>query len=206
VVDYLQTERPEEAMIYSIGHNIAGYLPESDAEWFADRAEAVARLADAMREYADRDDETEAEALPTDPQTAREHGYVVTEDGIDYGDDEPSMRAEVDAVLRDDGPDGFVEGPWAAHVLDGNLRVIAFWLREEPFDPEYAYVTLDGVRVEVEKVGGGTVGRAYEGTWRYVARDAHGDLVACGIDFQSRVPMKHARVAQEVLETVLEEG
>jgi hypothetical protein len=103
-----------------IGHNVAGYLPNPDVTHaYADRSDAATALADLMRDYADADDSETAEMLPNDPVTARAHGYTVTGDGVDYGDDEPSMRAEADAVLADDGP-GRVPGDWSASLLDGS--------------------------------------------------------------------------------------
>jgi len=189
-------------MLYSIGHNLAGYLPESDVTWYADRDEAAAQLVVDMREYADRDDEGTWDTLLGNPETARAQDYAVTDEGIDYGDDTPSMRAAVDSILTDDGPDAFV-GPWSAHVSDGSGRMIAFWLHEETFEPEYMMVT-DGVRVEVEKVGGGTVGRAYEGTWRYYAHE-DSVLLGCGNDFYSRTPLTHREAARAVLD-FLESG
>lgn len=184
-------------MLYSIGHGIAGYLPETDPEWFADRDAAAGRLADVMREYADRDDEATGEALPTDAETARAHGYTVTDDGIDYGDDKPAMLATVEAILADDGPDA-CNVYWSAYAEDGQGRRIAFWLHTEVFDPEYIMVT-DGVRVEVEKVGGGTVGKAYAGDWRYAAHE-DSCLLGCGIDFYSGLPMTHRQAAQAILD------
>jgi|SRR5690242_116763 len=184
-------------MLYSIGHNIAGCMPESDVEWYADREDAAARLADVMREYANTDDEATWEALPGDAETARAHGYAVTDEGIDYGDDWPSMLATVKSVLTDDGPDAG-SGSWSTCVEDGSGRTIAFWLAAHDFNPEYMMVT-DGVRVEVEKIGGGTVGKAYEGTWRYCAHE-DSVLLGCGDDFYSGTPMTHRQVARVVLD------
>lgn len=189
-------------MIYSIGHNIAGYLPESDVAWYADRGQAIAQLVSDMREYAERDDEASWEALPGDAETARAHGYAVTDEGVDYGDDAPSMLAQVESVLADDGPDESetAETPWYALIEDGSGRRIAFWLHAEEFVPEYA-VTRGGLRAEVEKTGGGTVGREYDGYWRYVVRYADdGELVTCGIDFHSGTPITHYVAACRVLE------
>lgn len=186
-------------MIYSIGHNIAGYMPETEAEWFADREEAVKRLIDVMREYASSDDYATWEALPGDEETARAHGYTVTDEGIDYGDDWPAMGASVDSVLTDDGPDTLAEGPWSARVESGRGHMIAFWLHAEDFDSEYA-ATRDGVRVEVEKIGGGTVGQKYAGTWRYVARYADGELIACGNDFYCPTPITHHGAVARILD------
>lgn len=186
-------------MLYSMGRNIAGYMPESDVTWYADREEAARALADKMREYADRDDESAWELLPGDAETARAHGYAVAEDGsIDYGDDTPAMRATVDSILTDDGPEACNDG-WLAYAEDSSGRMIAFWLHAEDFDPEYA-ATRDGVRVEVEKVGGGTVGEAYEGYWRYAAHAEDGELLGCGNDFHTGTPVTHHIAARWILE------
>lgn len=187
-------------MIYSIGHNIAGYMPETDVEWFANREEAAKRLADVMREYADQNDEIAGEALPQDAETARAHGYAVTDDGIDYGDDEPAMRATVDSILTDDDPETST-GAWLAYVEDDRGRSIAFWLHAEDFDPEYMMVS-DGVRVEVEKVGGGTVGTAYDGYWRYAVHEDATPL-GCGNDFYTGTPVTHRKAARAILDIVL---
>jgi hypothetical protein len=189
-------------MIYSIGHNIAGYRPDTDPTWFADRDQAAAQLVVLMREYADGDDVSTWEALPGDPEEARAHGYAVTDDGIDYGDDWPSMLATVTSILTDDGPDA-CNGPWSAYAEDGRERRIVFWLHAEDFDPEYTLVTPEDDRVEVEKVGGGTVGTAYTGTWRYVAHDSMDYLLGCGNDFHTGTPMTHRQAARAILDIVL---
>jgi hypothetical protein len=189
-------------MLYSIGHNVAGYLPETDVKWFANREDAVVQLVSDMREYASTNDETTWEALPGDAETARAHGYAVTDEGIDYGDDWPSMLATVESVLTD-GPDAG-SGSWSTSVEDGSGRRIAFWLQEHDFSPEYTYIALDGYAVSIEKVGGGTIGRVYEGTWAYLVREEN-LVIACGIDFESVSLMTHARAAREILDIVRDE-
>lgn len=122
-----------------IGHNLAGYLPESDTYAYETWDEAWRALRDEMEAYADSDDEGALAMLPTDPTEAESHGYTVTREPctcgcntmnvfIDYGDDEPSMRATVDSILADDGPDSYPDGDWSAHVTDGAGRSIVFWL------------------------------------------------------------------------------
>ena len=132
-----------------IGYNMAGYLPDSpeNTTAYADRDDAATALADLMRDYADRDDDDTAEALPTDPAEARAHGYTVTDAGIDYGDDEPTMRATVDSLLADYGPDR-ASGDWSAYAECGNGIRIAFWIMwaddrqpdddNDPIDPQNA--------------------------------------------------------------------
>jgi hypothetical protein len=52
------------------------------------------------------------------------------------------------------------------------------------------------MRVEIEKVGGGTVGRRYDGTWRYVVTDlVTGEEIARGQDLHTGTPKTHAQVA-----------
>jgi hypothetical protein len=55
-----------------------------------------------------------------------------------------------------------------------------------------------GVSVEVSKVGGGTLGRAYVGAWQYRVRwvgDVRPEEVGT---FECAVPMSHARAARYV--------
>jgi hypothetical protein len=66
------------------------------------------------------------------------------------------------------------------------------------FAPEYTasgFWQGESVRIELEKLGGGTVGRAYEGTWRYVVTDAAGDEIARGQDLHTGTPKTHAEAA-----------
>jgi hypothetical protein len=65
------------------------------------------------------------------------------------------------------------------------------------FEPEYAVRIIgQGIRIQLEKLGGGTVGRAYQGTWRYVVTDVHtGDEVARGQDLHTGTPKTHAEAA-----------
>ena len=129
-----------------IGHNLAGYLPEADTYAFEPRDDAAEALADDMREYASTDDEHAWCLLPSNPAEAERQGYSVNGAGaaarIDYGDDTPSMRAHVEAVLRDDGPDtpAVVNGDWGAIVEDGSGRRISFWLMwSDDRDPDEEY-------------------------------------------------------------------
>ena len=62
------------------------------------------------------------------------------------------------------------------------------------FEPEYS-TTIAGLHIELEKLGGGTVGRAYEGTWRYVVTDADGAEWQ-GQDATTGTPKTHAQVAR----------
>lgn len=48
------------------------------------------------------------------------------------------------------------------------------------------------VWVQVEKLGGGTVGKAYDGKWRYIVT-RNGEEIERGQDFESGTPMTHER-------------
>jgi hypothetical protein len=96
------------------GHNLAGYMPESDTYAYETWKEAVAGMVADAQDYADTDDE--ANDAMADADWADE----------DYG----SMRATVDAILADDGPRE--EGkPWSMQVADSDDRRIVFWLQWE---------------------------------------------------------------------------
>lgn len=70
------------------------------------------------------------------------------------------------------------------------------------FDPELVESTVlssDGHAVDVYKIGGGTLGRAYEGLWGYrLVRG--GQEVASGADLRTGVPKTHDEAAQLVLD------
>lgn len=71
------------------------------------------------------------------------------------------------------------------------------------FEAEYTYVSDTGLTVQVEKLGGGTVGREYTGTWRYVVTDASGTELGRGQDLTTGMPHTHvwaARFAAEYFE------
>ena len=59
--------------------------------------------------------------------------------------------------------------------------------------PEYSTIN-DGLYIEVDKVGGGTVGRRYEGDWQVTAKD--GDTVILYDVISTGTPKSHAEVAQ----------
>lgn len=69
------------------------------------------------------------------------------------------------------------------------------------FQPEYA-ATVDGLNVQVEKLGGGVPGRVYDGTWRYIVADASGTELARGQDFVTGMPKTHAAVAETLAELI----
>lgn len=96
------------------GHNLAGYLPESDTVAYETWKDAVAGMVADAQDYADRDDDHNddmADETWTDE---------------DYG----SMRAEVDSTLADDGPRD--EGkPFEMCITDNDGRHIVFWVQFE---------------------------------------------------------------------------
>lgn len=71
---------------------------------------------------------------------------------------------------------------------------------------EYAVTLKDNtarVRAHVSKVGGGTLGRAYAGTWEYAVllRAVGGwGVIASGTDIETRVPQTHGQVGAMIAE------
>lgn len=63
------------------------------------------------------------------------------------------------------------------------------------FFAEYQTVTDTGLTVQIEKMGGGTPGKAYTGTWRYIVTDARGIEVGRGQDLETGMPKTHAQAA-----------
>jgi hypothetical protein len=107
-----------------IGHNISGYLPEADTQAFETRDEAVSAFVDRAQEYAQTDDDHADDVLSD---------YYTSPDQVP--DDEwPSMRAVVDSILTDDGPNApdLTGKDYAMTVVDSNDRRIVFWLQWEP--------------------------------------------------------------------------
>jgi hypothetical protein len=70
------------------------------------------------------------------------------------------------------------------------------------FEAEYTHVSdVYGVTVQVEKLGGGEVGREYAGKWRYIVTDTEsGAEVTRGQDFETGMPYTHERAAEEIAE------
>lgn len=62
--------------------------------------------------------------------------------------------------------------------------------------PEYTTTTDDSLTVHVDKLGGGTLGRAYDGSWRYIVTDAAGTELGRGQDFTTGTPKTHAEAAE----------
>lgn len=58
-------------------------------------------------------------------------------------------------------------------------------------------------RVHVSKIGGGTLGKAYDGAWEYAILQRHvsgWDVIASGSDITTGTPKAHADVAQMIIE------
>ncbi|KQX43550.1 hypothetical protein ASD97_26135 [Streptomyces sp. Root63] len=57
--------------------------------------------------------------------------------------------------------------------------------------------------VEIEKLGGGTVGKQYTGEyWRYIAKFSGGKEIARGQDFHMGMPSTHQNAAEAVFDMV----
>jgi hypothetical protein len=67
------------------------------------------------------------------------------------------------------------------------------------FTSEFTYVA-ESRKVEVEKLGGGVLGKTYEGKWRYKVYDLKGELLAEGRDMYSERPVSHREMALAVLD------
>jgi hypothetical protein len=62
------------------------------------------------------------------------------------------------------------------------------------FYPEYSTV-IDGWIIEIEKLGGGTIGKSYDGHWRYIVTDAFGEEITRGQDLYTGAPATHDEAA-----------
>ena len=79
--------------------------------------------------------------------------------------------------------------------------------RPDPLQPdewELSVVTDDGATVLVAKVGGGTIGRAYDGAWHYsyTLDDRH----EVGSDLVTGTPCNHIDAAHLVAEFMADES
>jgi hypothetical protein len=74
------------------------------------------------------------------------------------------------------------------------------------FEIEYSYVALDGRTIQLEKLGGGTIGQAYTGTWRYILLDAEGVEVTRGQDYETHIPHTHEEAAKDLADFFDQEG
>lgn len=72
-----------------------------------------------------------------------------------------------------------------------------------PDEVEYSAGTC-GIRVDVAKVGGGTLGKEYAGRWFYAVYDVLGNLVASGDDYITGMPHTHRWVASDLASIYLD--
>lgn len=74
------------------------------------------------------------------------------------------------------------------------------------FAPEFVTTTDSGLTVKIEKLGGGTLDRAYTNeTWRYLVTDANGTELGRGQDLHIGHSATHAQAA-EVAAGLFERG
>ena len=66
------------------------------------------------------------------------------------------------------------------------------------FEAEYTHVDDYGRTYKIEKLGGGTVGESYAGTWRYIVTGEDGSELARGQDFETGMPHTHEEAAREL--------
>lgn len=104
---------------WTVGHNLAGYLPESDVWAFVEWQDAADMYVAEVQRYADEDDEMAAEDMTEDEWQA----------------EPPAMRATVDAILSD--PSFPLENgkPYGMVIEDGRGRMISLWLDWSDEDP-----------------------------------------------------------------------
>jgi hypothetical protein len=62
------------------------------------------------------------------------------------------------------------------------------------FYPEFSTV-IDGWIIEIEKLGGGTIGKSYDGHWRYIVTNAFGEEITRGQDLWTGTPKTHGDMA-----------
>lgn len=74
------------------------------------------------------------------------------------------------------------------------------------FTEEHTYTSPEGLTVKMEKLGGGTVGKAYMGTWRYIVTDANGTELKRGQDYITGMPHTHEWVARDLADIFTEES
>src|SRR5690349_8362749 len=101
---------------WTVGHNLTGYLPESDVLAFAEWKDAADYFASMAQDYASEDDQQAADALRDE---------YASEDDVPE-DEWPSMEAFVRAVLKDDGPEApdFRERDYVMRAEDNRGRMI----------------------------------------------------------------------------------
>lgn len=108
-------ERVSRMGAWVVGHNLAGYLPESDVIAFDDYSDALDALVSEMRFYADSDDDSAWELIQSDPDAA--------------DDEAPSMSAQVGAIVTDEVKPGHLSGDVGWLLEDNSGRMVSFWLQ-----------------------------------------------------------------------------
>jgi hypothetical protein len=73
------------------------------------------------------------------------------------------------------------------------------------FHAEYS-IRIMGFTVNIEKLGGGTVGESYEGTWRYIVTDPGGQEVARGQDLRTGTPHTHRAAVIALVDFLADDG
>lgn len=70
------------------------------------------------------------------------------------------------------------------------------------FDYEVAYLIGRRYHVSISKIGGGTVGRKYDGDWAYAIRSRRhdGKLLMFGKDLHTGTPKTHREAAEIAVE------
>lgn len=72
-------------------------------------------------------------------------------------------------------------------------------------DSDFEYIASDDtVTILVAKVGGGTPGEAYDGSW-YYRLDMNSETVRHGDDYSTGTPQTHAEVARAIADFVRED-
>ena len=135
---------------FHIGHNTAGSPPGDPVDRFRDPNEAGRGYVEMAHDYADRDDETAwqqlcATAVPADYDCHCSHPVANHADGDapcrtpdcgcsgfepDYGDNSPTVRATIDAILTD-GPVK-LRAPHTITVTANDHQAIELWLSAVP--------------------------------------------------------------------------
>ena len=74
------------------------------------------------------------------------------------------------------------------------------------FSQELSYTdSRYGVTIQVEKLGGGTLGKKYDGIWRYIATHTNsGEEITRGQDYETGTPRTHDEVAEILADYVID--
>lgn len=81
-----------------------------------------------------------------------------------------------------------------------------FYFDLRDFEPEFTLITDDNLTIQIEKLGGGTVGKSYEGTWRYIVTNTDtGSEVRRGQNLVTGTPKTHEEAARILLDFMWDE-